>query len=85
MPAEAGVAVRPLLITVPLSVHEREAIEPFDTVPGVAVKVVEPAAPLLGLIVGCAAKAGAGVTAAAATVTLRMVDVAVPPVPVAVS
>jgi len=73
-----------VLITVPSSVHERDATVPFDTVPGVAVKVV-PAAPPLGLTVGCAVKAGAGVAAAADTVTDTSDDCAVPLEPLATS
>ena len=84
MPAAAGAAVRAVLITLPLSDHARDVTVPLLTVPGVAVKVVAPAVPLLGLIDGCAVKVGAA-AAAVATVTCTTVDCMAPPEPVAVS
>ena len=50
----------PVLITVPLMVHDRAVIDPLLTLPAVAVKVVVPAVPVFGLMLGCEVKDGAG-------------------------
>ncbi|KHA65318.1 hypothetical protein NI18_03320 [Sphingomonas sp. Ant20] len=69
MPDDAGDAAMPVLITVPLIVHDRAVIEPLLTLPAVAVNVVAPAVPVLGLILGCEMKDGAGVGVTVAAVT----------------
>ncbi|MBB3586013.1 hypothetical protein FHY04_000863 [Sphingomonas sp. BK481] len=84
VPDDAGDAVRPVLITVPLMVHDRAVTDPLLTLPAVAAKVVVPAVPVFGLMLGCEVKdgAGVGVTVAAVkpvvpadmTATLRELD-----------
>ena len=59
----------PVLMTVPLIVHDRDATEPLLTLPAVAVNVVVPAVPLAGLMLGCDVNAGAGVGVVVAAVT----------------
>ena len=69
MPDDAGDAAMPVLITVPLIVHDRAVIEPLLTLPAVAVNVAVPAVPLAGLMFGCEVKDGAGVGVTVAAVT----------------
>ncbi|KQN11547.1 hypothetical protein ASE89_14255 [Sphingomonas sp. Leaf30] len=58
-----------MLMTVPLIVHDRDATAPLLTLPAVAVKVVAPAVPVFGLMLGCEVKDGAGVGVTVAAVT----------------
>ncbi|KQN20844.1 hypothetical protein ASE89_15320 [Sphingomonas sp. Leaf30] len=59
----------PVLITVPLIVHDRDVTDPSLTLPAVAVNVVGPAVPVFGLMLGCEVKAGAGAGVTVAAVT----------------
>jgi hypothetical protein len=63
-------------MAVPFSNHARDTTEPLLTVPGVAAYTVDPAVPLVGLMLGCVVKAGAGVstgTPAASRAATRLI------------